>query len=97
MRFRSGSADDEQARQRALELDLSPVASDMVAPLLIVFGRQDRLIPWQQAELLCAATSGPTELLMLERGNHGCANVAPWHRPYTADWLADHLHHPDAA
>ena len=28
---------------------------------------------------------------MLEDGNHGCANLAPWHRPYTADWLAAHL------
>jgi 2,6-dihydroxypseudooxynicotine hydrolase len=28
---------------------------------------------------------------MLEDGNHGCANVAPWHRPYTADWLAARL------
>jgi hypothetical protein len=28
---------------------------------------------------------------MLEDGNHGCANVAPWHRPYTADWLAERL------
>ena len=28
---------------------------------------------------------------MLEEGNHGCANVAPWHRPRTADWLAARL------
>ncbi|GMA87009.1 hypothetical protein GCM10025868_22590 [Angustibacter aerolatus] len=28
---------------------------------------------------------------MLDDGNHGCANVAPWHRPRTADWLAEHL------
>jgi hypothetical protein len=30
-------------------------------------------------------------LLMLEDGNHGCANIAPWHRPYTADWVAERL------
>jgi hypothetical protein len=59
--------------------------------LLIVFGRQDRLIPWQQAERLRDAVAGPVELLMLEDGNHGCANVAPWHRPRTADWLAARL------
>ena len=34
---------------------------------------------------------GEVELLMLEEGNHGCANVAPWHRPYTADWMAARL------
>jgi len=56
-----------------------------------VFGRQDRLIPWQHAERLRDTAGGETELLMLEDGNHGCANVAPWHRPYTADWLAARL------
>jgi 2,6-dihydroxypseudooxynicotine hydrolase len=28
---------------------------------------------------------------MLEEGNHGCANLAPWHRPYTADWVVARL------
>jgi 2,6-dihydroxypseudooxynicotine hydrolase len=31
------------------------------------------------------------ELLMLEEGNHGCANVLAEHRPYTADWMARQL------
>ena len=57
------------------------MASDIVAPLLIVFGRQDRLIPWQHAVRLRDAVAGPVELLMLEDGNHGCANVAARHRP----------------
>ena len=63
----------------------------IVAPLLIVFGRLDRLIPWENAVRLRDAVSGPVELLMLEDGNHGCANVAPQHRPRTADWLAARL------
>lgn len=91
LRHRSGAADDEQARQRALELDLAPVASDLVAPLLIVFGRQDRLIPWENAVRMRDAVAGPATLLMLEDGNHGCANVSPQHRPITADWLAARL------
>ena len=91
---RSRAADDEDARRIASTLGMDDSAGDLVAPLLIVFGRQDRLIPWQQAERLRAAVAGPTQLLMLERGNHGCANVAPWHRPYTADWLAAHLLDP---
>jgi 2,6-dihydroxypseudooxynicotine hydrolase len=74
---------------------MADAAADLVAPLLIVFGRKDRLIPWQQAEQLRASVAGPGELLMLEQGNHGCANVAPWHRPATADWLARHLLDPD--
>jgi 2,6-dihydroxypseudooxynicotine hydrolase len=59
--------------------------------LLLVVGRQDRLIPWQQSDRLRRATGGHVDLLMLEDGNHGCANVAPWHRPFTADWLAARL------
>ena len=84
-RRRGGAADRADPRHGRTSAD------DLVAPLLIVFGRQDRLIPWQQADRLRAAVAGPVELLMLEDGNHGCANVAPWHRPRTADWLAARL------
>ena len=90
-RVRSGAADDDEARRIALTLSMEEVAADVVAPLLIVFGRKDRLIPWQHAVRLRDAVTGPVELLMLEAGNHGCANVAPWHRPRTADWLAARL------
>jgi 2,6-dihydroxypseudooxynicotine hydrolase len=90
-RVRSGAATDEEARKIALTLSMADVAGDVVSPLLIVFGRKDRLIPWEHAVRLRDAVAGPVELLMLEDGNHGCANVAPWHRPITADWLADRL------
>jgi 2,6-dihydroxypseudooxynicotine hydrolase len=90
-RVRSRTGDDDEARSVAHTLSLEGVAEKITAPLLIVFGRQDRLIPWQHAERLRDTAGGETELLMLEDGNHGCANVAPWHRPYTADWLAARL------
>jgi 2,6-dihydroxypseudooxynicotine hydrolase len=90
-RVRSRTASDDEARQVAHTLNLEGAAEKITAPLLIVFGRQDRLIPWQHAERLRDTAGGETELLMLEDGNHGCANVAPWHRPYTADWLATRL------
>jgi alpha-beta hydrolase superfamily lysophospholipase len=88
---RSGAADEDEARRIAATLTLEGSAQDITAPLLIIFGRGDRLIPWQNAERLRDAAGGPVELLILEAGNHGCANVAPWHRPYTADWLAARL------
>jgi alpha-beta hydrolase superfamily lysophospholipase len=88
---RSGAGSDDEARAIASTLSLEEVGSTITAPLLIVFGRKDRLIPWQHAERLREAAGGEVELLMLEDGNHGCANVAPWHRPYTADWLAARL------
>jgi dipeptidyl aminopeptidase/acylaminoacyl peptidase len=88
---RSGAASDDEARRIASTLSLEGVAEKITAPLLIVFGRRDRLIPWEHAERLRDTAGGPVEFLMLEEGNHGCANVAPWHRPYTADWLAERL------
>jgi dipeptidyl aminopeptidase/acylaminoacyl peptidase len=88
---RARAANEAEARDIALTLSLEKSAVDITAPLLIVFGRQDRLIPWRQAERLQQEAGGEVEMLMLENGNHGCANVAPWHRPYTADWLAARL------
>jgi 2,6-dihydroxypseudooxynicotine hydrolase len=89
---RSFSTDQEQGRERALQLDLTSAAGRIRVPLLVVAGKQDRLIPWQHAERLVAEAGGPTELIMLEDGNHGNMNVAAKHRFKTADWMARQLH-----
>jgi dipeptidyl aminopeptidase/acylaminoacyl peptidase len=89
-RVRSGAGSDDEARAIASSLDLNKYAGEISSPLLIVFGRLDRLIPWQHAQRL-ADEAPHAELLMLEDGNHGCMNVWPAHRPYTADWVARRL------
>jgi pimeloyl-ACP methyl ester carboxylesterase len=88
---RSWAATEHEAKEIAASLNLEGQVGGVTAPLLVVAGRKDRLFPWQQAERLVASAGPEAELLMLEDGNHGCANVAPWHRPYTADWLAGKL------
>lgn len=85
---RSWAGSERRARRLAETLNLDRFAAGITAPLLIVFGGNDRLIPWQQAERLQEAAGGKVETLMLSGGNHACANAVPWHRPYTADWLA---------
>ena len=90
-RVRSKSASAEQARLRAGELTLAGRGGALTAPMLIVAGQQDRLIPWQQARQLAEEAAGPAELLLLEQGNHGCANLTYRHRPYSADWMARQL------
>ena len=61
------------------------------AVLAIAMGKLDRLIPWTQAARLVEEAGGPAELLLLEQGNHGCANLSPFHRYRTADWVAGQL------
>ena len=88
---RSASADESEAARRAADLTLAGRASSIRAPLLVVQGRRDRLFSWREGERLVAEATGPAELLVLDEGNHGCANVTYRHRPYAADWLARHL------
>jgi dienelactone hydrolase len=93
-RVRSKSPDLETARKKAAELTMAGRASLITCPLLAVMGKLDRLVPWQQAQRLVDEASGPARLLLLEKGNHGCANLAPFHRQATADWAAEQLGAP---
>jgi dienelactone hydrolase len=90
-RVRSKSPDLDAARAKAAELSMEGRAGRIRCPLLAVMGKLDRLIPWQQAERLVTEAGGPAELLLLEKGNHGCANLSPFHRYRTADWAAAKL------
>jgi dienelactone hydrolase len=89
VRSRSGS--DADARLAATELTMAGRAGLITAPLLIVAGKRDRIFPWQDAERLRSEAGGEAELLLLEDGNHGCANVPYQHRHYSADWMASRL------
>jgi dienelactone hydrolase len=89
---RSHSADLETARHRASLLTLEGVAPRIRIPFLVVFGKQDRLIPFQDAErLYVEIASSDKRLEMYEEGNHVVNNIAYAYRPLVADWVADHL------
>ncbi len=90
-RVRSKSPDMAAARAAAAELSMEGRAELIRCPLLAVTGKRDRLIPWEHSDRLVKEASGPAELLLLEEGNHGCANLAPFHRYLTADWVAEQL------
>lgn len=91
---RSYSSSAAQAERRAYDLSLEGYANLIRRPLLVVMGARDRLFAPADAQRLAKETAGPSELLLLEHGNHGCANVIYRHRPYSADWMAQHLHAP---
>ncbi len=86
----SGASGDADGRERALQLTLERVLPRVVQPLLVVFGKLDRLIPYQQAERV-AAEAPNSELVMYPEGNHVCNNIPHKYRPRVADWLADRL------
>lgn len=88
---RSHSNNADEAKERARALTLEGVAEKVKCPLLVVFGKRDRLFGWEGAVRLSEEASGPSELLLLEEGNHGCANGIYRHRPYAADWMAAQL------
>jgi dienelactone hydrolase len=90
-RVRSKSPDMAAARAAAAGISMEGRAELIRCPLLAVTGKRDRLIPWEHSARLVKEASGPAQLLLLEEGNHGCANLAPFHRYLTADWVAEQL------
>jgi 2,6-dihydroxypseudooxynicotine hydrolase len=73
-------------------MTLEVYTEKITTPLLVIMGKRDRLFPWQDGERLANEARGESELLLLEEGNHGGANVIYRHRPKGADWMAERLH-----
>ena len=90
-RVRARTSNDQEARAHASTLSLDGHAARIRSPLLVVMGKRDRLIPWQHAQRLADEAGGTVDLLLLEDGNHGCANVPYKHRYRSADWMAERL------
>jgi pimeloyl-ACP methyl ester carboxylesterase len=88
---RSHSRTYEQGLEVAKSLSLNGLAERITCPLLVVFGGGDKLIPSSEGERLVAETSGPSEFVYFQEGNHVCFNISYKFRPLTADWMAEHL------
>jgi 2,6-dihydroxypseudooxynicotine hydrolase len=86
----SGAGNPDEARENAYKLDLAPVLARVRQPILVVFGKLDRLIPWQHAERV-AAEAPNAQLVMYEDGNHVCNNLPFKYRPLVADWIGETL------
>ncbi len=87
----SGAKDETEALAKAGLLNLDGAAQKIRQPLLIIHGKLDRLIPWQQAHKIVDAVGPNAELAMFENGNHVCNNIPYIYRPLTADWLKEKL------
>ena len=90
-RVRAKCADDDAAFRYGAQLTLRGAASNITCPLYIVAGKEDRIVPWQDAERLAREARGPVELNMIEDGNHVANNRAYRYRTQSADWMAREL------
>jgi pimeloyl-ACP methyl ester carboxylesterase len=86
----TGAVSDAQARQRAGELNLRGVAERVSVPCLVVTGKLDSVIPWEQTQRIADAVPG-AEWVLFPDGTHVCNNIPYKYRPLVADWMGAHL------
>jgi 2,6-dihydroxypseudooxynicotine hydrolase len=85
-----GAASSEEAYEFAGRMTLAGVLHRLSQPMIVVFGKRDRLVPWQQAAQV-AREAPEAQLWMFDEGNHVCMNITYRWRPQAADWLAAQL------
>jgi 2,6-dihydroxypseudooxynicotine hydrolase len=86
----SGASSLVEAREKAFELSLEGVAERIEQPLLVVTGKLDRLVLWQETKKIADAAPNATWVLF-DEGNHVCNNIPYRYRPLAADWLKERL------
>jgi 2,6-dihydroxypseudooxynicotine hydrolase len=90
LQHHTGTSSEEGARSAAAELNLAGVAERITQPALIVTGKRDRLIPWQDTKRIADAIPD-AEWVLYEDGTHVCNNLPFRYRPLVGDWMSDKL------
>jgi 2,6-dihydroxypseudooxynicotine hydrolase len=90
LQHHTGASSPEEARARAAELSLAGVAERVEQPALIITGKLDRLIPWEDTKRIADAIPH-AEWVLYEHGTHVCNNLPFRYRPLVADWMAEQL------
>jgi 2,6-dihydroxypseudooxynicotine hydrolase len=86
----TGAQTPEEARRRAEALDLDGVAQRVRQPCLVLTGRLDRVIPWQDTKRIADAVPG-AEWALFDEGTHVCNNIPFLYRPLVSDWMRSRL------
>ena len=86
----TGADGEADARRRALELNLEGVAERVWQPCLVVTGKLDRVIAWEQTKRIADAAPN-SEWVLYDDGTHVCNNIPFKYRPLVSDWIADRL------
>ncbi|MDW3180067.1 MAG: alpha/beta fold hydrolase [Acidimicrobiia bacterium] len=87
----SGASSDDEAFEIAKLMTLEGVAEKIETPLMIVHGENDPLVPWEHGKRIVDEASGPSELVLIEGGNHGVNNLSFASFPVMRDWICDQL------
>lgn len=86
----SGAADEAEARSRAGQLSLAGIAELIEQPCLVVTGKRDRVVPWEQTKRI-ADDAPHSQWVLYDDGTHVCNNIPFKYRPLVADWIRDRL------
>jgi len=86
----TGASSPDEARERAAQLSLAGVAEKIDQPCLVITGRHDRLIPWQDTKRIADEAPGG-EWVLFDDGNHVCNNIPYKYRPLVGDWMRAQL------
>ena len=90
LQHHTGAATPEEARERAAQLNLAGVAERIEQPALIITGKLDRLIPWEDTKRI-ADEAPNAEWVLYDDATHVCNNRPFRYRPLVGDWMAEHL------
>ena len=86
----TGAGSAQEGRDRAAALNLDGVAQRVRQPCLVLTGRRDRVIPWEQTQRIADAAPG-AEWVLYDEGTHVCNNIPYKYRPRVADWMREAL------
>ena len=86
----TGADSPDDARRRAHALDLDGVAERVAVPCLVVTGKLDRVIAWEQTKRIADAVPG-ADWVLFDDGTHVCNNIPFKYRPLVADWMRARL------
>jgi 2,6-dihydroxypseudooxynicotine hydrolase len=84
-------ARDEAGALRHLEaMDLNGVLHGLTQPALIITGKLDRLVPWEQTKRI-ADEAPNARFVLYDDGTHVANNMPYRYRPLSADWMLEQL------
>lgn len=86
----SGAAEENEARERAARVSLAGVTELVQQPCLVVTGRLDRIVPWEETKRIADEVKN-SHWVLYDDGTHVCNNIPFKYRPLVADWVRDQL------